>query len=236
VDRTILPPDTPAPDFANRNIYARVNNVGPFVITTYTAPPPNTNVADLSVSISDSVDPVTGGNHLTYTVNVHNNGPNAATEAVLRDGLSPDVLFVSANASQGICNEEDATVMCKLGTIASGVNVTVTLVVEAYEGQTSFPTAGKTITNLASVNANESDPNQANNVDTENTNALPNPNLPPTSRIQSPGQNAIFKGPANFTVVVAATDSDGTISQVELFTDGVSLEGSNETGQKNLLK
>lgn len=222
VDRTVLPPDTPAPDFANRNIYATVNDVGPFLIANYTPPSPNTNIADLSVSISDSADPVTSGNQLTYTANITNNGPDAATKVIFNDGLSPDVIFVSVNAAQGTCNDEDAMVMCKLGTIAPGSSVTVTVVVEPYEGQISFPAGGKTLSTTTFVRANEGDPDEVNNSDIENTNALPNPNSPPTTQIQSPSADAIFAGPANFTAIVGAADSDGTISQVELFTDGVS--------------
>lgn len=38
VDRTILPPDSPAPDFANRTIYARVTSLSPFVIGQIVTP------------------------------------------------------------------------------------------------------------------------------------------------------------------------------------------------------
>jgi len=48
VDRTILSPDTPAPDFTGRTINARVNYLGAFVIATVTEQPP-TGAADLSV-------------------------------------------------------------------------------------------------------------------------------------------------------------------------------------------
>jgi hypothetical protein len=38
VDRTILPPNTPAPDFANRTLYARVTSLSPFVIGQIVTP------------------------------------------------------------------------------------------------------------------------------------------------------------------------------------------------------
>lgn len=38
VDRTILSPDAPAPDFANRTIYARVTSLSPFVIAQIVTP------------------------------------------------------------------------------------------------------------------------------------------------------------------------------------------------------
>jgi uncharacterized repeat protein (TIGR01451 family) len=224
VDRTILSPDTPSPDFANRNISARVNEVGPFVIARLTQPqPPNTNVADLSVTISESADPVVAGNELTYTVNVTNNGPNVASGVVLNNGLSPDVSFVSADAPQRFCNEFNGTVICDLGGIGVGVTIPVTIVVKPNEGMTRFPTEGKAITNAAFVRANESDPDMSNNSRSESTTALPNPNAPPSVQIQSPATDAIMTGPASFSVILKATDSDGTISQVELFDNGESV-------------
>ncbi len=68
---------------------------------------------------------------------------------------------------------------------------------------------------------NETDPNEANNSVNESTLALPNPNAPPTAKIQNPATDSILSGLATFSVIVGATDSDGTISQVELFLDGV---------------
>ena len=38
VDRTILPPDSPAPDFATKTICARVNSLSPFVVAQHLAP------------------------------------------------------------------------------------------------------------------------------------------------------------------------------------------------------
>jgi len=224
VDRTILPPDAPTPDFVNRNIYAKVNQVGPFLIATYTPPAPNTNFADLSVLISDSADPIVAGNQLTYTVNVINTGPNEATGVAFSDGLSPDVLFVSASAGQGSCREENATVICNLGTIASGASVSITIVVEPNEGQSRFPTGGKVITNIASVRANENDANQSNNTATESTTAQPNPVIPPIVQIQSPAFDSILTAPATFQAVVKAYNTGSyLISQVELFQDGQSI-------------
>lgn len=227
VDRTILAPDAPAPDFANRNINAKVNHVGPFIAARFTPLPPNTNTADLSVSISDSADPIAAGNQLTYTINVTNNGTNAATGVVFNDGLSPDVLFVSASAAQGICREEDATVVCNLDTIASGASVPVTVVVEPYEGQSRFPIDGKTIANTAFVRANENDPDQSNNSDMESTNAQPNADTPPVVQILTPATDGIIVAPADLEVTFQAYNSSGStsymINQVELFQDGQSV-------------
>lgn len=223
VDRTILSPNTPAPDFVNRNLSVKVNEIGPFVIARLVNPPaPNTNVADLSVTVTESADPVTAGNNLIYTINVTNNGPNTATGAALSNGLSPDVNFVSADGGQRFCNHINGTVLCNLDTIASGATITVTITVKPNEGQIRFPAEGKSIVNTVFVIANENDPNENDNSVSESTLAMPNPNAPPTAEIQSPARNAIFSNPAIFSVIVGATDSNGTIAQVELFLDGES--------------
>jgi uncharacterized repeat protein (TIGR01451 family) len=223
VDRTILSPNAPAPDFVNRNISAKVNEVGPFVIARLVNPPaPNTNVSDLSVIVTESADPVTAGGDLVYSVNVTNNGPNMATGVALSNGLSPDVNFVSADGGQRFCNHINGTVLCNLDTIASGATIPVTITVKPNEGQTRFPAEGKSLTNTVFVIANENDPNENNNSVSISTLAMPNPNAPPTATIQSPAQEANFSNPAKFTVIVDATDSDGTIAEVELFNDSVS--------------
>jgi uncharacterized repeat protein (TIGR01451 family) len=223
VDRTILSPNTPAPDFANRKISAKVNEVGPFVIARLVNPPlPNTNVADLSVTLTESADPVTAGNDLIYTINVTNNGPNMATGVALSNGLSPDAAFVSADAGLRFCNHINGTVVCNLDTIASGATIPVTITVKPNEGQTRFPAEGKQIVNTIFVGGKESDPNENNNSVSESTNALPNPNTPPTVKIKIPTTEAIMTGPATFNALVEATDG-GTINQVELFEDGQSV-------------
>jgi uncharacterized repeat protein (TIGR01451 family) len=111
--------------------------------------------ADLALTKIASPSPaITQNNNLTYTLTVTNNGPSPATGVVLTDLLPAGVNFVSSTPSQGTC-AGTATVTCNLGTIASGASVTVTIVVQP-------PTPGS-INNTASVAANESDPNTANN-------------------------------------------------------------------------
>ena len=119
--------------------------------------------ADLSITKTDSADPVAVGGNLTYTVTMTNNGPSAATDVTLTDTLPGGVTFVSAMPSQGTCSGT-ATVTCALGTISSGASATVAIVVT--------PTTAGTITNSASVTANETDPDTANNFTTQTTVAL----------------------------------------------------------------
>ena len=125
--------------------------------------------ADVSVTTSDSTDPVVARGQLTYTVTVTNAGPSAATGVALVDQL-PDAVFVSATSSRGTCVREgkgsrNGILTCEVGTLAAGESATVTIVVSpAREG---------TITNIATVRSNGLDANAANNTDTETTTVLP---------------------------------------------------------------
>src|SRR5258706_6435640 len=109
--------------------------------------------ADLSITKTDSPDPVTVGTNLTYTITVANAGPSGASGVTVTDPLPPGVTFVSATPSQGSCSGT-ATVTCALGTIAKNGSATVTIVVK--------PTVSGPISNTASVSANESDPDTTN--------------------------------------------------------------------------
>ena len=52
---------------------------------------------------------------------------------------------------------------------------------------------------------------------------LPRANQPPTLTITNPPPGTVFIAPADVTLGASASDSDGTVSQVEFFQDGVSL-------------
>jgi uncharacterized repeat protein (TIGR01451 family) len=117
--------------------------------------------ADLSVSKSDAVDPVTQGDEVTYTVSVANAGPDAAGEVVLTDTLPSGVSYVSATPEQGTCDETGGVVTCELGEIGNGASVDVVIVVETV--------AYGALTNEASVSADTADPDTGDNETTEGT-------------------------------------------------------------------
>lgn len=116
--------------------------------------------ADLSLSISDSPDPVAIGQLLTYSMRVTNLGPAAAPEALLQDALPPEVSFVSSN---GDCRVDARLVTCDLGAIAAGANVVTTIRVLVGED------AAFEITNAATAQSSAVDGNPGNNLDTEVT-------------------------------------------------------------------
>ena len=123
--------------------------------------PPSTPLPDLTLSVTDAPDPVTTGLPVTYALMIRNNGARSAKGVTLTDDLPASVTRGAVTTTQGSCSGTDP-VRCNLARIASGAQATVTVSVT--------PTAPGTITNQASVGANEADPNAGDNsVSTETT-------------------------------------------------------------------
>ncbi|MDQ1639864.1 MAG: hypothetical protein QOF62_3203 [Pyrinomonadaceae bacterium] len=233
VDRTILSPDTPVSDFASRKIYSRSNTLGGFVIATAQPQPPSTATADLAVTVTDSSDPIVVGNNLTYTIKVTNKGPQAASEIVLIDGLSPDVDFVSAASTQGTCNHSEGNVACKLNSLLLNATATVTLIVKPAEITLRTSSGPQTITDTALVRAKQPDPISSNNSVTENTTISSDGNIAPVVSITNPTIGSLFVGPANISVTANASDGGGAISKVEFY-DAGTLLGTGTVSGANL--
>lgn len=121
--------------------------------------------ADLSISKSDSPDPVLIGNDLAYSVSVVNRGPGEANNVVMIDTLPAGVTFVSATSSQGTCTQASGTVTCLIGTLAPGDAVSITITVT--------PTIGGILTNTATIAGGEVDFNTLNNTATTVTSVSP---------------------------------------------------------------
>jgi uncharacterized repeat protein (TIGR01451 family) len=143
--------------------------------------------ADVSVSIADSPDPVQVGTNLTYTVTVVNGGPNRATGVSLVDTAPGGPAFVSLSWTQGTCSGT-STIVCDLRDIDAGSSATVTLVLT--------PSRTASLTDSALASAAQSDPNPANNSDSEDTAAVPN------------GSGCTIVGSSGDDVITGTADSD----------------------------
>jgi uncharacterized repeat protein (TIGR01451 family) len=117
--------------------------------------------ADLSITNTDSPDPVTLGSPLTYTVTIRNNGPSEAAQVLMAHTLLGHVRLISATASQGHCLGIPGLVACTPGTLASGATATVTIVV--------VPRARGTLQSRAYAWSCITDPNPADNQATATT-------------------------------------------------------------------
>jgi uncharacterized repeat protein (TIGR01451 family) len=116
--------------------------------------------ADLSITKTDSDDPVLAGNNLTYTVTVSNAGPSDAQNVVVTDTLPAGVTFVSTN---GCAEDPNGVPTCGLGNIAAGGSAQYTITVTVDSSTTG------TITNSATVASDTTDLNGGNDTATEQT-------------------------------------------------------------------
>jgi uncharacterized repeat protein (TIGR01451 family) len=128
-----------------------------------------TAVADVSISIADSLDPVKPGQGVTYTATVVNGGPSPATGVTLSETWSttssPGIGVVSWATSQGTCTQTDVRLDCQLGTLASGARLTVFV--------TLRPRGTGVVTVTATAGATEFDPDPADNTASEATTVGP---------------------------------------------------------------
>jgi uncharacterized repeat protein (TIGR01451 family) len=132
-------------------------------VTITVVQPPATG-ADLTVSVTDSPDPVLFNQSLTYTITLRNNGPTAATLVSLSVMAPAQAEAGPVQPSQGTCTRTSNNFTCAIGTMASGATVTATI--------SMFPFATGPISLTATATASEADPNPANNSATQQTTVL----------------------------------------------------------------
>ncbi len=130
-------------------------------------------IADLSITKTDSPDPVGAGNTLTYTITVSNAGPSVAASASMTDTLPVGTTFASLTSPGGwSCTfpavGSGGTVACStLGTMPIASSA-FTLVVTVSPAAAS----GSTITNTATVSSPTTDPAPGNNSATATTSVV----------------------------------------------------------------
>ncbi len=150
---TVIPPTSPPPTSPP----ATSRPPGKPTSPPPTSPPPQ---ADLTISKSDSPDPVLAGGTLTYSLVITNNGPANATGVVVTDTLPADVTFVSASAG---CSHTAGLVTCNAGSLANGGADTYQILVTVNAGASGI------LLNGAEVSGSETDPNPGSNSATAGT-------------------------------------------------------------------
>jgi N-acetylglucosamine-6-sulfatase len=127
--------------------------------------------AALALTQSDSPDPAHVGENVTYTVQVHNDGPDDAEAVTLTDTLPGATTFQSAVPSTGTCSKTGDTVTCDFGSLAADDDASVAITVRAD--------AAGTISNVASVSSTTDDPDDSDNTALEQTDVQPGPDNRP---------------------------------------------------------
>jgi uncharacterized repeat protein (TIGR01451 family) len=81
--------------------------------------------ADLSVMQSAGAETAVVGSNFTYSVTIHNGGPESATNVAIVDVLPADTLLVTATSTGGTCSVTNGLLDCALGSLAPGASVTI---------------------------------------------------------------------------------------------------------------
>jgi uncharacterized repeat protein (TIGR01451 family) len=161
-------PDSPG----SYNLYAQVgssddnfldpNSVNNFLESTLVVSPPT---SDLSITKTESSDPLINGSKLIYTLTVQNAGPDAAPATQLVDSLPAGETFVSVT---GASCSGTSVMTCGLKTLAAKATVKIMLTVNVNLG--SVPGS---VSNTATVSSSNFDSNIDNNTATASTTVLP---------------------------------------------------------------
>jgi uncharacterized repeat protein (TIGR01451 family) len=122
-------------------------------------------ISDLSITKADSPDPVMPGQNIIYNLTVTNNGSSNTTGVMVSDTLPVGVTFDAGTSTPG-CTDVGGVVTCTVANLANGANASITITVKVDPATT----CGSTLTNMATVQSNVSDPNLGDN--TANTDTM----------------------------------------------------------------
>lgn len=126
---------------------------------TATSPPPApASQADLELTHSAEPNPVEIGNNATYTINLVNFGPGAASNARVRFPVPDGAKLESWSASQGTCLLTNAALECTLDRLESGATALVLVVLK--------PSNIGLLETTATAATDANDPNPGNDTST----------------------------------------------------------------------
>ena len=170
-------------------------------------------MADVSIIKGGGPQRVSVGQDVVYGIEVTNNGPSMATGVVVTDVLPTGAAFVTAHATQGSALNNGGTLTASLGDLPNGTTATVTIIMRA--------TTVGVLSNVASVVADQSDPNLGNDttppfitpVDPESTGPISDLVITKLGR-----PDAVFVG-GNLVYQVAVTNNGPSFATGVIMTD-----------------
>ncbi len=118
--------------------------------------PTPTITSNLGITKTVNTSTASVGGTITYTLNVVNNGPDAATSVNVTDFLPLGLTYVSSTANIGSYNHLGGQWI--IGNLANGASATLQITATVNAG-----TAGQTIRNTAIVTGGQYDPQPGNN-------------------------------------------------------------------------
>ncbi|HEY3027675.1 MAG TPA: Calx-beta domain-containing protein [Pyrinomonadaceae bacterium] len=139
------------------------DNQGQGTIRNDDAAPPSAN---LSITQTDSPNPVASGDNVTYALTVTNNGPDPAPSVIVTDSLPSTLTFVSCSATGGgVCGGAGNNRTVTFSSIANGTSAVVALVATVN----SSVSGGTAITNVATVASATLDTDNSDNSASQTT-------------------------------------------------------------------
>ncbi|MGH2595871.1 MAG: DUF7507 domain-containing protein [Actinomycetota bacterium] len=123
-----------------------------------------TRSADLSITKTDSADPVNPGQAFTYTLTVTNNGPSDAATLTVSDTVPAQFTVTNVTSPAGACGHAGNVVTCTRPTFVNAATWVITVSVTA-----NLAAPGGTYTDTATVSAATADPTPANNSASQDT-------------------------------------------------------------------
>jgi uncharacterized repeat protein (TIGR01451 family) len=174
--------------------------------------------SDVSVTKSDTPDPVTAGQNLTYTIIVNNGGPSDAQSVSLSDLLPAGTTFVSFTGPAGWSSTTPAvggtgTVSSTRSTLAAGSGPqTFVLVVHTSAAAVN----GSTITNTATVSS-PTDANAENNAATQTTTVATSADV---GVAKTEDADVVAAG-SNLTYTIVVTNHGSSDAQNVVLTDTI---------------
>ncbi|GIV98406.1 MAG: hypothetical protein KatS3mg057_3063 [Herpetosiphonaceae bacterium] len=177
---------------------------------------------DLSIDMSDDPDPLLLGNLLQYTIVVSNTGPSDAVDVIVTDALPSGVIFVGASTG---CNEDTpGSVICTIGSLASGASNTLLISVQ--------PTVDGVFSNTVSVTSSpyNSDTVTSNNTATEQTTVVGYANLAVSQSASSSTVNATDLLTYTLSVANSGPNSARSITVTDALPDGTGFISASGSG------
>ncbi len=96
----------------------------------------------MTLGITDSPDPRTGGGNITYTVTPTNTGANAATTVSIAVTLDSSLTFVSAVGTGWTCGAVGQVVTCTRASMPTGAAITIAIVATTANADATVSTSG----------------------------------------------------------------------------------------------
>jgi uncharacterized repeat protein (TIGR01451 family) len=184
-----------------------------WAVTVTTITPVN-QIADVSASVATTGSSTLLGGAQTNTITVANNGPGSAANVVVTNVLSSGLSFSSTSLPQSAYTLSGQSLVYNLGTLASGSNLSFTVV--------STATAVGAQSDTASVGTTQIDPNLGNNV----LAAAINVNLPVADLVASiSASNAVpVGGTLTYSLKVSNLGPNTALSATGLLKAGAGMQ------------